>query len=276
MNKQILAIFLLAMASPAASADDVIRHEVRTDKYPVSTAAPQLSIDNIWGSVRVRPGPQGEISITVDETRSAPDQAMFDRSLELLKLDTYADRNGVSITVGRRDLYRNSPNHCNGCRVEAHFDILVPPGTQLDVSTVMDGKIDVAGVYGSVSASNVNGPIGISDMQACGDIESVNGGIELNFLSAPGGDCAIETINGDVVVQMPAGSGLDIALDIFNGKVVSAFETDTFAVPAAIEYERSDNGHHYRIQQLAGLRLAGGGPVFTISSMNGDVRFQQN
>jgi hypothetical protein len=47
-------------------------------------------------------------------------------------------------------------------------------------------------------------------------------------------------------------------------------------VPAEVQYEEKNGAHRYRIQQSAGLRLEGGGPTFTISSMNGDVRIRKN
>ena len=152
----------------------------------------------------------------------------------------------------------------------------MPKGTLLDVGTVLDGEIDVDGIYGPVSASNVNGPIYVAGMRDCEQLESVNGKINLGFAAAPGQNCSIETINGDVTLNMPAGSGLDVALDIFNGRVITEFATDTYAVPAQVEYLQSEGTHRYRIQQSAGLRLEGGGPTFSISSLNGDVRIQKN
>jgi hypothetical protein len=276
MKTNVATISLLACLAPALATADVSESQVWTRSYAVSTATPRLAIDNVWGNVRVRPGPDGEITITADETRSAPDQAMFDRSKVLLKLDTYADANGVSITVGDRENRWRNWDHCDDCRVDYQFDVVVPKGALVDVGTVMDGKIDVAGISGKVSASNVNGPISVSELRNCDEVESVNGKVNLSFASAPAQNCNIETINGDVTLAMPSGSGLDVAIDIFNGKIVSEFATDTYVVPAEVQYEESDGAHRYRIQQSAGLRLEGGGPTFTISSMNGDVRIRKN
>jgi hypothetical protein len=261
---------------PAVAEAEISDSQVWSKTFTVTGASPRLSISNIWGNVRVRPGPDGEITVTADEHRSAADQAMFDRSLVLLKLDTYADAEGVSMIVGQRDNRWDNWNHCQDCRVDYQFDVLVPKGTLVDVSTVMDGKVDVSGIQGAVSASNVNGPVEVAGMHDCAKVESVNGKVNLGFAAAPGRNCNIETINGDVTLTMPAGSGLDVSLDIFNGKVFTEFATDTFAVPAEVQYEETDGRHKYRIQQFAGLRLEGGGPVFSISSMNGDVRIQKN
>ena len=89
-------------------------------------------------------------------------------------------------------------------------------------------------------------------------------------------DCDVETINGDITLAFPNGSGLDVALDQFNGRMVSEFEVNPFSIPAIVEHTNNEDGHRYRIQQSAGLRLDGGGPRFSISSLNGDVRIRKN
>ena len=268
------ACFLLAVAASVAAAP-VTESRVWTEKYPVDVLAPRLAISNIWGNVRVRPGSSGEITVTVDELRSAPDRELFERSLETLKLNVQADNNGVSILVGGATRRFEQRNLCRECRVDYQFEVLVPAGTQLDVGTVMDGSIDVAGVIGVISASNVNGPISVSEVRDCQTLESVNGKVEVSFTLAPGQDCDIETINGDITLELPGGSGLDVALNLFNGRVVSEFAVDSFALPATVEHSSDGDGHRYRIQQSAGLRLEGGGPMFSISSLNGDIRIQK-
>lgn len=275
MRSLFIAIGLAGLLTAGPVHGDVSESNVWSETYPVSSATPRLSISNIWGSVKVRAGDDGEIRVTVDERRSAPDQGLFDRSKELLKLDTLADAAGVSMVVGNPDDW-NQRNHCRNCRVDYQFEVVVPRNAIVEVSTVMDGMIDVAGVAGGVSASNVNGPIAVDGISNCSAVDNVNGRISLSFAAPPGMDCSIETINGDVTLTMPAGSGLDVALDIFNGDVVTEFATDAFALPAEVHYEQKDGENRYRIQQSAGLRLEGGGPTFSISSMNGDVKILKN
>lgn len=273
MNKLHIAFGAIAVLLSTPVAADVSESQRWTKTYPVSAATPRLSIDNIWGSIRVRPGADGEIRITVDETRTASDQAMFNRSLDLLNMETVADTYGVSIVVGdNKDRWRYR-DHCDGCRVQYEFEVYVPAGTLLDVGTVIDGKVDVAGVYGSIDASNVNGPISLADVRDCGAVESVNGEVALTFSGSPSQPCSINTINGRVSLAMPAGSGLDVALDIVNGRVTSEFAVDSFSLPASVEYDEAEGARRYRLQQSAGLRLESGGPTFNISSMNGDIRF---
>lgn len=261
--------------TPLTAAAEVTESRNWTESFSVNAASPRLDIDNIWGSVRVRPGPDGEITVRVDERRTAPDQGLFDRSQELLKLDTFSDAAGVSIVVGNSERWERH-NHCPGCRVDYQFDVTVPKSATVNVATVIDGSIAVSGIDGGVSASNVNGPIAVDSLKACASVESVNGSVELSFVSAPLNECRIVTVNGDVTLAMPPGSGVDVSLDLFNGDIESEFAVDTFVATPEVHHEQEAGRNRYRIQQSAGLRLAGGGPLISISSLNGDVRFRQN
>lgn len=266
----------LTGAGNAAAADPVTQQQSWRQAYTVDTPAPRLRIDNIWGSVRVRSGGPGEIVIAVVELRSAPDQALFERSLEQLRLDVEADTGGVSIQVGDRHNRWRHEDECRGCRVDYQFDVLVPPGSIVDVATVMDGIVDVQDVDGTVSAGNVNGPVEIGGLRDCDSINSVNGKVRLGFSQVPTQDCSIETVNGDITIDVPAGSNLDLAVDLFNGDIRSELPVDTFAPPATVEHVVEDGRNRYRIQQLAGIRIGAGGPVYTVASMNGDVRIRKH
>ena len=74
---------------------------------------------------------------------------------------------------------------------------------------------------------------------------------------------------------IPDRSSVDLLLDLFNGKVNSDFGLESFSPPATVEQVVDDGRTKYRVQQPAGLRIGAGGPVFSISSMNGDVRVKR-
>jgi hypothetical protein len=277
MNKQVTLGFLavLALADNAAAA--VTDQKTWSQSYPVSAAMPRLLIDNIWGNVRVRIGAAREIAVTVDEKRSAPSQELFELSKQTIFLDVKADGDGVTMVVGKPDdTMRHRINRCRGCRVDYQFEVTVPPGTQIDVSTVTDGSIDVAGGGGPVSASNVNGPVAVKDLQDCSAIESVNGAVEVSFARAPSRDCSIKTINGDITLTVPGGTGLDAALSVMQGSVVSEFDLEPLALPAKIDERKEAGRFVYHIEQAAGIRLGTGGPTFNIESLNGDLRIRKS
>jgi hypothetical protein len=275
MNARLSIGLLAVLAADIGLSAPMSEQKSWTQSYQVSAATPKLLISNVWGTVRVRAGSAGEIAVTVDERRSAPTPELFERSKQSLYLDVQADQDGVSLVVGGPP-ERQQHQRCRGCRVDYQFEVAVPPGTQVDVSTVDDGRIDVTGVSGLVSASNVNGPVAASGLHDCAQIESVNGAVDLAFADAPSQDCNIETINGDIALVMPAGAGLDASLSMVRGSIVSEFDLEPLALPAKIERGRRDQRDIYRIQQAAGVRLGAGGPTFNIASLNGDVRIRKN
>ena len=278
MNKQV-AIGLLALLTLADNAAATVTDQKTwSQSFPVTATAPRLLIDNIWGNVRVRVGSAREIAVTVDEKRSAPSQELFELSKQTLFLDVQADGEGVAMVVGKPDdpTVRPRVNRCRGCRVDYQFEVTVPPGTQIDVSTVTDGTIDVAGGGGPVSASNVNGPVAVQDLQDCTAIESVNGAVEVTFARAPSRDCSIKTINGDITLTVPGGTGLDAALSVMQGSVVSEFDLEPLALPAKVDQRKEEGRFVYHIEQAAGIRLGTGGPTFNIESLNGDLRIRKS
>ncbi len=238
--------------------------------------APRLEVSNIWGSVRVRAGKSGEIVVSVVEERSAPNRALFERSLDAIRLTVVAEADGVSMHVGDSENRWTRMNQCRGCRVDYQFDITVPADAIVDVGTVMDGVVDVSGVTGTLSASNVNGPVAVHDVHNCDAISGVNGRIDIQFSKSPTSNCNIETINGDITLRVPANTSLDVAVDLFNGAVESEFPLESFSLPATVEQVGKDGRNLYRIQQLSGIRIGAGGPVYSIASMNGDVRIRRN
>ncbi|HJY36640.1 MAG TPA: hypothetical protein VJ299_04195, partial [Steroidobacteraceae bacterium] len=243
------ALALLAFGTANATVSD---QKTWSDTYPVTATVPKLLIDNIWGNVRVRSGSTREIVVTVSEKRSAPTQELFDLSKETIYLDVQADAAGVSLIVAKPERMMGRRDRCRDCRVDYQFEVTVPTGTDVDVSTVTDGGIDVAGTGGPVNASNVNGPVAARDLQDCAQIESVNGAVDVSFARSPSRDCSIKTINGDITLTVPGSAGLDAALSMMQGKVVSEFDLEPLALPAKVEQRNEDGLFIYHIAQAAG------------------------
>jgi DUF4097 and DUF4098 domain-containing protein YvlB len=203
------------------------------------------------------------------------ERSRLERARKLYRIDVAADAAAVEILVGGWEVQRWRHDPCRGCRAEYQFDVVVPEEAAIDVGTVNDGRVDVAGVSGPVTAHNVNGPILLAGLASCASVEAVNGDVELEFGRAPGGACRVDTVNGDITVRVPRGADLDLSLDLFNGRIVSDFDVEPLALPAVVETSADEDGHEYRISQAAGLRIGRGGPMFTIASLNGDVSIQK-
>ena len=264
------------VAIPVSAAERIIEERSWTETFAVASPAPEVLVDNIWGNVTVVAGPAGEISLTVNERRAAPTQSLFDLSLQIMSLEIDADEAGLTVRVGDTERNWRQFNGCRGCRVDYQFTLQVPKDSIIDVGTVTDGRVEVSGIEGSVAARNVNGPIEVIGMRECRAFESINGAMSVSFASAPTRDCELETINGDITLGLPNDAGLDVAINVYNGRVVSDFDVDPLALPARVEEIEEQGRYRYRIEQPAGVRLHGGGPTFSFSSLNGDVRIKSN
>ena len=270
----VLSAAALGASIGAALAAPVTEEQSSVETYAVTASSPGLEVRNIWGSVEVRVGPPGRITASVTETRSAPDQERFELLKERIRLNIEADSSGVSFIVSEPDW--RQVNDCRGCRVDYQFDIEVPPDTSVDVGTVMDGKVDIRGVGAAIRASNVNGPVTVADIADCEAVNSVNGSITVGYRRAPVQDCRIETVNGDVTLVMPADAGLDVQMDLFNGEVASELPVSPLELPATVEQLDKDDRTRYRIQQMSGIRVGAGGPIYSIASMNGDLSIRKH
>lgn len=271
-----IAICIALFIGVAASAEPVTREQSWTETYAVGTSTPHLEISNIWGGVRVRAGNSDEIVVSVSESRTAPNQAMFDLSLERMRLSIQTSSNEVSMLVGDREERWQGMDQCRGCRVDYQFDILVPPDASVAVSTVMDGLVDVSGIAGVISASNVNGSVSVEQIRNCDHVSSVNGRVKIQFAVAPVHDCDIETVNGDITLNMPDNTSLDVTADLFNGDIKSDFPVDALSMPATVEQVVENGRSIYRIQKLSGVRIGAGGPTYSVASINGDVLIRRN
>lgn len=268
--------WVVMLACSSTFADPITEQRTWQQTYAVSSATPQLLVRNIWGNVTVRAGSAREIAVTVDERRSAPSQESFEKLKTRIRLDVEASGEGVSMVVGDPDPTERWTDMCRGCRAEYQFEVVVPPGTQIDVGTVTEGRVDVSGVHGLVKASNVNGPVAVRDLNDCSNIESVNGALDVVFARAPGENCSIKTINGEITIGLPAGAGLDAILSVTHGSIESDFNVEPLALPTKLDKQELDDRLSYRIEQPAGVRVGAGGPTFTFTSLNGDVRIREN
>jgi hypothetical protein len=277
MKTRVSSIGLTALlACGGVLADSISEEKTAQHSYPVSSSTPRLFVRNIWGNVTVRAGDAREITVTINERRTAPTQQLFERSKEVLRLNVETSDDGVSMIVGDPNRIEGRTGMCDGCRVDYQFEISAPPDTQIDIGTVTDGRVEVTGIRGPVSAGNVNGPVAATELSNCTKINSVNGALDVQFARAPGEDCTLETINGRITLGLPPSTGLDAILSVNHGDIESDFDVEPMMLPAKIEKQERDDRYGYRIVQPAGVRLGAGGPTFTFASLNGDVRILKN
>ena len=226
-----------------------------------------LHIRNLNGSVEVDDAEDGRVSVEAKKhwRRGSPRD---------VRIVTVKEDDGIYVCAlyGARsrcgpDGYRTSTNvpwwrKMLGRRndVTVQFDVRVPKGVKVDVSTV-NGPITVEGVAAEVKANTVNGPIEATTTVGPMRATTVNGKIVARIDSLGGeGDITLTTVNGSVVAELPERLDAEIDLSTVNGR----FSTD---YPLSIT--GTVNPRHLR------TTLGSGGRQIKLKTVNGSVTLRR-
>jgi DUF4097 and DUF4098 domain-containing protein YvlB len=144
--------------------------------------------------------------------------------------------------------------------VAVTFTVRIPAGVNAQLHTV-NGRIDVAGVTGSIQASTVNGSIvaaGTGSIVA----STVSGNVDATIAAAGGTqNIDLKTVNGSVSAAAPTGLNAVVSASTINGGIESDFP---LTVQGRIGM-RSVNG-----------TLGSGGRRINMTTINGNVILKKN
>jgi hypothetical protein len=143
--------------------------------------------------------------------------------------------------------------------VAVRFTIHLPRGVRIDASTV-NGGLEINGVSAPVDAETVNGRISVNTSTGPVKATTVNGSIEAVMQSLTSGDVHLETVNGSVTASLPAKIDANIDAETVNGRV----ETD---FPVKISGKIST-------RHLRGT-IGNGGLTLRLETVNGSIRLHE-
>lgn len=112
--------------------------------------------------------------------------------------------------------------------VAVTFDVALPAGVALDVSTV-NGGVTVRDTDGRVELRTVNGTIDIESPSGEVEAKSVNGDVIARVGSLGEGSMTLETVNGSVSAQLPPMLDARLEARTVNGRIDSDFPLATSA-----------------------------------------------
>lgn len=268
---------LLAICFPALVHAESNKTEKITESHHFADprAENRLIVDSVWGDIEVRGYEGDEVLVKVVKTISAgseEDIAEIDEEvrLEITKEDDllelyvdgpFRDRNDRSRSRRWRDNY------------EARFDfeIQVPRGTDVELSTVNDSRIIVKGVSGDYDIHNVNGGIAMESMAGSGDVYSVNGDVTVDFDKNPSQNSRFGSLNGEVRLSFLPGLSADFYLKTFNGEIFSDFPVTYLPLRAEAHSEKSKGQYVYKVNRKTAVRAGNGGPEIELDGFNGDM-----
>jgi hypothetical protein len=247
-----------------------------------------VEIDNVLGGVEVRAGAGDRVTVEIRRRAQARRESDLALAFEEVVLEIEESSAGVALVQGgpfrcgeRRHYERGHGERDQGDRrrwgggcdwdpdyeLDWQWLVTVPADVDLEVSTVNDGAVTVAGVRGGVWAGNVNGPLRLSGLVGAVRASTVNGGITASYDVAPTADAKFQTVNGEIEIELPAASSADVELETMNGELWSDFEVSA----VARESTSRRDGRSYRLESDTVVRIGRGGPRFACQTLNGDI-----
>jgi len=251
----------------------------KTLKFADPAKPGELIIDNVFGPITIEAYAGKDVLLEARRIVYAKDEARAKTAEAEVRLDLTEKGNTIEAYVdgpfreseeGRRGIHMHRDP---GYKVYYGFRVKVPVRTDLAVSTVLDGDVEVRGVEGTFEVRNVNGRVRLVDAAGSGEARTVNGGLTVVFRAQPEGPCSFQTINGDVEVDFPAPPSADFRVKTMHGEVYTDFDVTSLPKAAPVREERPDKGARfvYRNDGFYGIRAGRGGPEIKLETLNGDI-----
>jgi hypothetical protein len=282
MKTQLTAAALgLALLAPPIAAAEHERTEVISREIVLGSGVREVVVDNVFGSVVVRAGEPGTVSLTIRQRARSRHAEALEEAFEEVTLR-------VDEGAARLELVQDGPfrcqcqGRCGGCHwdpdyeVSWDWEVRVPPSIDLEASTVNGGSLEVEGVGGRVEASNVNGPLRLAGLSGEVAASTVNGDLIAAFTSGPGADASFTTVNGDVELELPESASAELGFDTMNGEIFTDFEFSTVprrATPVNDSPGEARRPRRYRLDPDLVVRIGerDGGPHIDCETLNGDI-----
>ena len=274
--KQLVTV-LVSLA--CAYASEVEQHESIHKSF---AGVKSIEVDNVNGGIQVVAWNGPGIQADVEKTIRADDSDRAEAAKREVKLD-------VSENSGEVKLYVDGPFrcHCNdggfrsrnnmsesrhrGYRVDYDFQLKVPAGTKLYLSTVNHGGIKLSNTSGDFDVENINGGIEMIEISGSGRVHAINGKVNVVFAKNPASASSFGSLNGPVDIAFQPGLSADASVKTFNGGIYTDFPV-TYLPRQAAAGQRQNGKFVYRSNEFTGVRIGGGGPEYKFETLNGNIR----
>lgn len=290
--KTLLLVLLCPMYLCAQEHTEQINKEVEFENAMISNT---LLVANINGSITVKGYAGSKVLVQVKKTIKAKNNDKLEKGKRETSVgfidhaDTlilYVD--GLCNTFGRSDMNHSSEagwgynfNKCNkngwseseDYEYEFDFTIQVPQTTNVILSTINKGDVEVTMVKGAVVAKNINGSIRLEQLQGETIATTINGNVDLNYISIPSQSCKYYTLNGDINANFPGSLVADLSFKTFNGSFYTNI-SELELLPAQIVKDNSGKSTKYKINN-GHYRIGKGGVNLDFETFNGDVYLKE-
>ena len=155
-----------------------------------------------------------------------------------------------------------------------NFVVKVPSAINVMASTINEGDISIDNVSGAVIADNINGSIKLNKLVREARASTINGDVDVEYVSNPTKDCRFYTLNGDINAWFQRGLAASMSFESFNGSFYTNIEK-LENMPANLKREDSEKGTKYKIDGNRFKIGPGGSTFLDFETFNGNVYLKE-
>ena len=259
---------------PAAARD-------RQDQsFQLPAGAGKVVVDNIAGNVRARAVDGDTVRIVAVQLAHATSDANLELARREMSLEI--SQHGDTVIAYVHSPFRDDDGHLQGpwddlpYRVLYDIEVEVPRRAAVELSTVLDGDVELAGTDGAFLVRNVNGAVDVRDVGGAGKAITVNGELAVRFRKNPDGPCEFSNVNGDVDVTFQPGLAAEVRFKTMNGDGWSDFPYTLVPLRPEVSESRRDGRYVIKSDWAQGIRIGNGGPQLSFGTINGDVLIRKS
>lgn len=270
MKKLLLLLWIGALPLYAQKASEQLYREINLPAGPPDVT---LEVYNILGSIKVEGYPGNKILVVVDKKISGNAEKKVDMAIKAFELGIETQGNVVQLfTKAPYDTRPGSKNeNQDGYSIRLNYTIKVPQALNLKVSTINDCAILIAGVDGSIKATNINGAITTTEVKKPADLQTINGEINVSYAANKLDGSRCKTLNGSIYVTCLEDLSADLQLKTMNGNFYTDFTEAEIGRKTAVKAEKTEGGTRYKLNSDTHLTLGKGESLMNFETMNGSI-----
>jgi hypothetical protein len=220
----------------------------------------RVVVHTLNGSVSVKPGPPGSISVETKEMLHHKERSDGLHRIPMQHgLQAEEADNTVTINAGPP---------------EGDSDIFVTVPSDLASLKInsISGNISIEGVNGEIEVDATNGKAVLTNVSGAVVAHSLNGGVVANLLRvAPDKVMSFSSLNGDINVTLPPDTRARLKMKTDNGELYTDFDVRLEAASPHVIEENSGGRHRIKQDRTTYGTINGGGPEMQFTSFNGSI-----
>ena len=156
----------------------------------------------------------------------------------------------------------------------------VPTITNLNLTTINDGDIQIEQVQGEIEVNNTNGSVTLIQVSGSVVAHALNKDLKAIFLSVDAQkSMSFSSLNGNIDVTLPSDVKANVSMKSDNGDIYSDFDIVPDSgenQPAVEDTHRLSSKYHIKTDRTAKVMINGGGQEMQFKTFNGNIYIRKS